>query len=212
MGFMVAMGAVGVAGGIMGGMQKGQDAKAQYMAQKIEVERNNFFGAMDNDRQTEAIAQSNVNSRINDQKMADAATANRFYANWQNQKQTQDATAMNYQQARAAQATLSSQYTGKVGNMNGGSAAALTRQNKKAERDMQAQIRTKEFGMQEQAQQTFENQMDQRELGMGRKESTAFIAGSTGIEPSSNAALMNGIFSGISGGLGMASSAKGLMK
>lgn len=211
MGFMIAMGAVGVAGGIMGGMQKGQQQKAQYMAQKLEVERNNFFGALESDRQTEAIATANVNSLINDQKMAEAATANRFYANWQNQKQTQDATQMNYQQARAAQATLSSQYTGKVGSMSGGTAAALTKQNQKAQRDMQLQIRNKEYEMEQQAQQTFENQMDQRSLGLGRQEGTAFIPGSTGIAPSANAALMEGIFGGISGGLGMASGAKGLM-
>lgn len=211
MGVMIAMGAVGLAGGIMGGMQKGQQQKAQYMAQKVEVERNNFFGQLESDRQTEAMATANVNSLINDQKMADAAVANRFYANWQNQKQTADATQMNYQQARAAQATLESQYTGKVGSMSGGTSAALTRQNSKAQRDMQLQIRTKEYEMQEQAQQTFANQMSQRSLGLGRQEAVAFMPGSTGIAPSSSGALMEGIFGGLSGGLGMATQTKGLM-
>jgi hypothetical protein len=211
MGFMIAMGAVGVAGGILGGMQKGAEQQAQFEAQRIEVERNNFFGQLESDRQTEAIATANVNSLINDQKMADAAMSNRFYASWQNQKQTTDALQMNYQSARAAKATLESQYTGKTGSLSGGTAAALKKQTQKAQRDQMLQIRNKEYEQGESIQQNFENQMSQRSLGMGRQEGAAFMPGSTGIAPSKNAALMEGIFSGISGGLGMASGAKGLM-
>ena len=210
MGAMIAMGAVGLAGGIMGGMQKGQVAQAQYMAQQLEVERNNFLGQLQNDRQTEATAQANVNSRINDQKVADAANANLFYASWQNKKQTNDASTMNYEQSRAAMATLESQYTGKVGNMAGGTAAALARQNSKGQRDRQLQIRNKQYETQQAALQAFENQMGSRELGLGRQESAAFIPGSGGVKPSSSGALMGGIFGGISGGLSMATNVKGL--
>ncbi len=212
MGIMIAaMGAVGVAGGIMGGMQQGAQQKAQYMQQKIETERNNFLGQMEHDRQTEATAQANVNARVNDRNIAIAANENRFYAQWQNQKQTKDATNMAYQQARAAQATLESQYTGKSGTSVGGTADALARQNSKAARDTQLQIRMKEYETNEAIVQNFDNQMDSRTMGLDSQNTAAFIPGSTGIAPSKNGALVNGIFSGVSGGLGMASGMKGLM-
>ena len=38
----LGMGAIGAAGGILGAIGGQQDAQAQYLANKIEVERNNF--------------------------------------------------------------------------------------------------------------------------------------------------------------------------
>ncbi len=208
---IAAVGALGVAGGIFGGMQQASQQKAQYMANKIQVERNNFLQGMQNDRQTEAMAQKNVNSRLQDQAIAEAASANRFYANWQNQKQTDDAKEMTYQASRAAQATLESQMTGQMGNVSGGTATALRKQEAQAERERMHQIAMKKYETEEGIVQNYENMMGQRSLGIDNQVNSAFIPGSTGIAPSSSGAMLNGLFSGLSGGLGMASGMKGLM-
>ena len=208
---IAAMGAIGLAGGIMGGMQQGQQQKAQYMAQKIEVERNNFLQNMQNDRQTEAMAQKNVNARLKDEAIGEAAVANRFYASWQNQKQTADAREQNYQASRAAQATLQSQFTGKLGSTGGGTAAALAKQTAQAERDRSHQISLKKYETEQSIAQNYENMLAQRTMGIDDQVNAAFIPGSTGVQPSMQGALVNGIFSGIQGGLGMATGMNGLM-
>lgn len=211
MGIMMAgMAAVGVAGGIMGGMQKAQQQEAQYLQQKHQTMQNNFLGQLANDRQTEAIAQSNVNKRIQDQKIYDAALENRFYAQWQNQKMTADAREQVYQQSRSAQASLTSQIIGKQGGASGGTAKLLSRQALQAERDRNYQISMKNYEQEAAIVQNFENQMNQQSRGIDADQSAAFIPGSVGIKPSSSGAITQGIFGGISAGLGMASGYKGL--
>lgn len=211
MGIMMAgMAAVGVAGGIMGGMQKAQQQEAQYLQQKHQTMQNNFLGQLANDRQTEAIAQSNVNKRIQDQKVYDAALENRFYAQWQNQKMTADAREQVYQQSRSAQASLTSQIIGKQGGASGGTAKLLSRQALQAERDRNYQISMKNYEQEAAIVQNFENQMNQQSRGIDADQSAAFIPGNIGIKPSSSGAITQGIFGGISAGLGMASGYKGL--
>jgi len=211
MGIMMAgMAAVGVAGGIMGGMQKAKQQEAQYLQQKHQTMQNNFLGQLANDRQTEAIAQSNVNKRIQDQKVYDAALSNRFYAQWQNQKMTADAREQVYQQSRSAQASLTSQIIGKQGGASGGTAKLLSRQALQAERDRNYQISMKNYEQESAIVQNFENQMNQQSRGIDADQSAAFIPGNVGIKPSSSGAITQGIFGGISAGLGMASGYKGL--
>jgi len=211
MGIMMAgMAAVGVAGGIMGGMQKAKQQEAQYLQQKHQTMQNNFLGQLANDRQTEAIAQSNVNKRIQDQKVYDAALSNRFYAQWQNQKMTADAREQVYQQSRSAQAALTSQIIGKQGGASGGTAKLLSRQALQAERDRNYQISMKNYEQEAAIVQNFENQMNQQSRGIDADQSAAFIPGNIGIKPSSSGAITQGIFGGISAGLGMASGYKGL--
>jgi len=211
MGIMMAgMAAVGVAGGIMGGMQKAKQQEAQYLQQKHQTMQNNFLGQLANDRQTEAIAQSNVNKRIQDQKVYDAALSNRFYAQWQNQKMTADAREQVYQQSRSAQASLTSQIIGKQGGASGGTAKLLSRQALQAERDRNYQISMKNYEQEAAIVQNFENQMNQQSRGIDADQSAAFIPGNVGIKPSSSGAITQGIFGGISAGLGMASGYKGL--
>jgi len=211
MGIMMgAMAAVGVAGGIMGGMQKAQQQEAAYLQQKHEVMQNNFLGQLANDRQTEQIAQSNVNKRIQDQKVYDAALSNRFYAQWQNRKMTADAREQTYQQSRSAQASLKSQIIGKQGSASGGTAKLISKQALQAERDRNYQISMKNYEQDQSIVQNFENQMNQQSRGIDADQSAAFIPGNVGIKPSSSGAITEGIFGGINAGLGMASGYKGL--
>jgi hypothetical protein len=211
MGVMIAMGAIGVAGGIMGGMQKAKQQEAAYLQKKHETMQNNFLGQMANDRQTEAIAQSNVNRRIQDQKIYDAALENRFYASWQNQKMTADAREQVYNQSRAARASAKSQITGMQGGTGGGTSKLITKQMAKAELDRNKQISMKNYEQEQSLVQQFENQLAQQDRGIGADQSAAFIPGNLGIKPSSSGAITEGIFGGISSGLGMASGMKGLM-
>lgn len=212
MGIMLAgMAAVGVAGGIMGGMQKASQQEAQYLQQKHQTMQNNFLGQLANDRQTEQIAQKNVNSRIKDQKIYDAALKNRFYASWQNQKQTADAREQVYQASRQARASVTSQITGKQGGTGGGTAKLISKQEAQAELDRNYQVSMKNYEQEQSIVQNFENQLAQQNRGIDASQSAAFIPGSVGIKPSSSGAITQGIFGGIQGGLGMASGLKGLM-
>ncbi len=211
MGIMMgAMAAVGVAGGIMGGMQKAQQQEASFLQQKHQTMQNNFLGQLANDRQTEQIAQSNVNKRIQDQKIYDAALSNRFYAQWQNRKMTADAREQAYQQSRSAQASLKSQIIGKQGSASGGTAKLISKQALQAERDRNYQISMKNYEQDASIVQNFENQMNQQSRGIDADQSAAFIPGNVGIKPSSSGAITQGIFGGINAGLGMASGYKGL--
>lgn len=212
MGIMLAgMGAIGVAGGIMGGMQKAQQQEAAFLQQKHQTMQNNFLGQMANDRNTEMIAQKNVNSRIQDQKIYDAALENRFYADWQNKKMTKDAREQVYNQSRAAQAAVTSQIVGQQGATGSGSSDLISKQMLRAERERNYQISMKNYEQEEAIVQQFENQMAQQSKGINADQSAAFVPGNLGIKPSSSGAITQGIFGGINAGIGMASGYKGLM-
>ena len=191
---------VGVLGGVMGGMQKDAQAKAQYMAQKIQVERTNFQNALANDRKTEQLAQNNVNRRLRNEKIAEAAYTNRFNAMNTLALNTQAAYVMANQQANAAESMLESQITGKLGSPMGGTAAALQRQAGAARRRKQSQIADAEHAQAKNIAQEYTNTLASRDL-LSHDQASVVIPGSTGIEPSSGAGLVNGLFSGIANGL-----------
>ena len=102
-----AMGAVGLAGGIMGGIQQANQEQAQYMYQRQETMKQNFLGQLEHDRQTEAMATANVNQRIKDEQIAKAALESRFNSSWKNMSVMRDKRIDVTQQARAARASLS---------------------------------------------------------------------------------------------------------
>lgn len=208
MGVMIAaaaMGAVGLAGGIMGGMQKAQDQQAQYMYQSQETMKQNFLGQLQHDRQTEELAQANVNRRLKDEAIAKAALETRFNSSWKNMSMMRDKRLNVTEQSRAARATLESQLTGKVGS-GSGTAARLRAQAGAAERRKLSQLNKEENQIQQNILQQYENAIAQRDLGISDSQASAFIPGSTGIKPSKAGAITEGIFGGLQSGLGMASS------
>lgn len=202
MGVMIAGLALGAAGGIMGGIQEGQAAEAQYLAQKIEVERNNWQGNMQKDRQTEAIARNNTNRRLKNESLDKAAWTNRYLANRALTQMTRDSMMNAAQQARAGQATLESAYTGKIGNVNGGTGAALRRQAKAAERRKYSQINAEKRRMEENITTDYKNTLASRDL-LTHDQASVFIPGSTGIKPNATGPLISGAISGISSGLSL---------
>ncbi len=200
MGVMIAGLALGAAGGIMGGIQEGQQAKAQYLAQKIEVERANWQGKMANDRKTEQIAQANTNRRLKNESLDQASWTNRYLATRALTEMTRDSYVNAAQQARASQATLESVYTGKIGNVGGGTAAALKRQARAAERRKYSQIGAEKRRMEENITTEYKNTLAARDL-LTHDQAGVFIPGSTGIEPSMTGPLIQGAIGGLSSGL-----------
>ena len=200
MGVMIAGLALGAAGGIMGGIQQGQQAKAQFLAQKIEVERGNFQGNLANDRKTEASAKANTNRRLKNESLGKAAWTNRYLQRRQLGEMTKDAYLSNMMQSRAAQSTLESAYTGKLGNVSGGTAAAIKRQAQAAERRRNAQIANEKFRAEENIVTNYKNTLASRDL-LTHDQASVFIPGSTGIEPSMTGPLVSGTLQGLSSGL-----------
>jgi hypothetical protein len=124
---------------------------------------------------------------------------------------TADAREQVYNQSRAARASAKSQITGMQGGTGGGTSKLITKQMAKAELDRNKQISMKNYEQEQSLVQQFENQLAQQDRGIGADQSAAFIPGNLGIKPSSSGAITEGIFGGISSGLGMASGMKGLM-
>lgn len=200
-----AMGVMGMAGGIMGGMQKGAADQANFLAQEAQTNEANFLGAMAHDRQTEAMAQQNVNARLAHEGNQTAALQNSFYSSWQATKQFTDNKRMIDASSRAATATLHSQMTGQLGSASGGTAKLMAKQTAQASLDAAHANNMKKYENDKQIAQTFSNQLNQSGgMGLNDEQSSAFIAGNSGIAPSKSGAMLSGIMGGASSGLGMA--------
>jgi len=204
MGVMIAGLAVGIAGGVMGGMQQASQAKAQYLANKIEVERGNWQGQMANDRKTEAMARANANRRLQNEGLSKAAWTNRFLQTRDLQEMSRDAYANANAQARSAEAMLESTYTGKIGNVRGGTAGLLKTQAKAAERRKLMQLANEKRRMEENIATQYQNTLNARDM-LTNHQASIFIPGSTGIQPSSAGPITQGILGGISSGLALGS-------
>ena len=200
MGLMIAGLAVGAAGGIMGGIQQGKQAQAQYLAQKVQIERQNFQNQLKNDRQTEMIAKANANRRLKNEALSKAAWTNQYLATRNLTANTQESYLQASMGAMAAQATLNSQITGKLGNASGGTAAALKRQAKEAERRKLSQISKQSRDEAERIESEYKNTLAQRDM-LTNDQASVYIPGSTGIKPSMQGPIWSGVLGGISSGL-----------
>ena len=191
---------LGVASGILGGMQQAQQAEAQYLAQKIQIERQNFQNNLANDRQTEQIAKANVNRQLRNAALEEAAYTNQYLQSRALTENTQQSYLQANMAAMAAQSTLHSQMTGKLGNATGGTAQALKRQAKAAERRKYAQIKEANSQAQDRIETEYKNTLAQRDL-LTYDQGSVYIPGSTGIKPSSAGPMVSGILGGIGSGL-----------
>lgn len=191
---------LGVASGVLGGMQQAQQAEAQYLAQKIQIERQNFQNNLANDRQTEQIAKANVNRQLRNAALEEAAYTNQYLQSRALTENTQQSYLQANMAAMAAQSTLHSQITGKLGNATGGTAQALKRQAKAAERRKYAQIKEANSQAQDRIETEYKNTLAQRDL-LTYDQGSVYIPGSTGIKPSSAGPMVSGILGGIGSGL-----------
>ncbi len=210
MGVAIALGVAGIAGGILGGMGEAANAEAQYMANKMEVERNNFQNSLANDKKNMAAARANAMRRFNNSQIQQAAVKN-----YSDQKRMirqnfhDNAHAMAKQQI-AMQNSLVAEATGKgirggmlsrmktVVNMN----AAKARKNNQQQRYSQSL----------EALAQYDGALAQRDL-LGRNEASIYMPGSTGVAPGDNtlgmlAGAMTQGASGFSSGLNIQSQVK----
>lgn len=203
MGVAIALGVAGIAGGILGGMGEAAQAEAQYMANKIEVERNNFQNSLANDKKNMAAARANAMRRFNNSRIQEQAVKNYSDQKRMIRKNFHTNAKGMAQQQIAMQNSLVAEATGKgirggmlsrmktVVNMN----AAEQRKNNQQERYSQSLSALAEY----------DGALAQRDL-LGYNGASIYMPGSTGVAPGDNtlgmlAGAMTQGASGFSSGL-----------
>lgn len=212
MGVAIALGVAGIAGGIMGSMGQQSQAEAQYMANKIEVERNNFQQSLKNDKANFATAKANAMRRWNNLSIAKAATQN--YAeqrrvNRLNWKANIHNTAQKQVQFMAA---LDSEATGR--GLRGGTADAMQRQADATFMQERKNLTTARMQEDASAKAMYEAALAKRDF-MSQGQANIFMPGSTGVAPGNGnlnmlAGILGGASSGLSAGIGAQSGLKEL--
>lgn len=201
----LGIGVLGAAGGIMGAMGDKSAAEAQYAAQKIEVERNNFQSNLANDKKNFIAARNNALRRWNNRKIGEAAVKNYSDASRSTRLMHQDEVH------KVAKAMLSynNGLTGKaVGrNLRGGMAGRMQTMAKTNAKNQRLNLRKAKYAADTSAKAQYEATLNQRDL-LSYESASVHMPGSLGSAPGSNTlgmlsgALAGGI-SGVSAGLGM---------
>lgn len=208
MGVAIALGAAGIASGVMGAMGQQSEAEAQYMAQKIEVERNNFLNSLKNDKQNFATARANAQRRWNNQQIATAAVKNLADQKRANRKNWKANIHNSAKQQTLFMASLDAQSTGR--GMRGGTADALERQAKADFRKNRHSLTMQKYQADTSASAQYEAQLSKRDM-LSYGTASIYMPGSTGVEPGNGnlnmlAGILGGASSGISAGMGAQSS------
>jgi hypothetical protein len=206
MGFVAAgIGLLGVAGGVMGAMGDASAAEAQYAAQKIEVERNNFQNNLANDKKNFVAARNNALRRWNNRKIGEAAVKNYSDTSRSNRLMHQD----EIHSAAKAMLSYRSGLTGKaVGRgVRGGMAGRMQMMAKTNAKNQRLNLRKSKYAADTSAKAQYEAALNQRDL-LSYESANIFMPGSLGSAPGSNtlgmlSGALSGGISGVSAGLGM---------
>ena len=196
MGVAIALGVAGLAGGILGGMGEAANAEAQYTANKIEVERNNFQNSLANDKKNMASARANAMRRYNNEAIQKAAVSK--YADDRRMiRETFQANSHGMAAMQISQkASLIAEATGK--GLRGGMVSRMkTIQNAQA-KDKRMQNRKQAYSQSLSSLASYDGALNQRDL-MGRNEANIYMPGSTGVAPGDNTLGM--LAGGLSGGV-----------
>lgn len=206
MGFVaLGVGVLGAAGGIMGAMGDASAAKAQYMSQKIEIERNNFQGSLANDKKNFVAARNNALRRWNNMKIGEAAVKNYADISRSNRRMHADEVHQSAQALISYRSGLSSKAVGR--NIRGGMASRMHTMARKNAREQRLNLRKKKYAADTNAQSQYEAALNQRDL-RSYESASIFMPGSKGSAPGSNtlgmlSGALSGGISGVSAGLGM---------
>ena len=211
MGVAVALGvgglAAGVLGGVLGGMGEQAQAEAQYLANKIEVERNNFKNNLANDKKNYAAARANAQRQWNNKQIAKSSVRSLS----DTRKYNRDVFKANIEGLAKQQSSyisgLEARAVGK--NLRGGLADRMKQSanNKfKVERDNLYKSR---FIADTNAKAQFESSLAQRDMA-SYESASLYLPGSTGVKPGSGtlnmiAGIIGGGAAGLSAGMGAAS-------
>ncbi len=214
MGVAIAMAGVGIAGGIMGSMGQASEAKAQAMANKIEVDRNNFQNALANDRKNFAAARANALRAWNNKQIGKAAVKN--YADTKRgNRMTWKANAHSLAKSQQMMmASLDSMSTGR--GMRGGTADALQREADQKFKQERLNLAKQRWAADTGAKATYDAELAKRDM-LSYESANIHMPGSSGVAPGSNnmgmiAAALGGGAQGASQGLGMMQSFQSLRK
>lgn len=212
MGVAIAMAGIGIAGGVMGQMGQQQQAKAQYMANKIEVDRNNFQNALANDRKNFAAARANALRAWNNKKIGEAAVAN--YADQRRaNRMTWQANAHNLAKSQMMMtASLDSLSTGR--GMRGGTADAIQREADMKFSQERLNLAKQRWAADTGAKATYQAELNKRDL-LSYESANIYMPGSSGVAPGSNnmgmlAAALGGGAQGAAQGMSMMESFQSL--
>jgi len=200
MGVIAALAVGGLAAGAMGAIGQNKQAEAQYLANKIEVERANFQNALQNDKKNFATARQNAFRRWNNRKIEGAAV--QTYAD--TLRSNQEAFRVNSQNVARQMisnfATMEARATGK--NLRGGMQErfkALANTNFEKERGI---ARVNKFRADTNAKAVYENTLNQRDL-YSYGEASIYMPGSTGVQPGGQTLnLLSGMLGGAISGAG----------
>lgn len=208
MGVGIAMGVmagVGALSSFMGSQAEAAQAEASYLANKIEVERQNFQNSLANDKKNMAAARANAMRRYNNQKITEAATTG--YAD-----QMRD-IRVNYQsmskqlaeQQIAFNARLTSEATGR--NLRGGMVERMKSVASDKAQQERLNNRRQRYSSELQADANYKTMLNKRDM-MSRQDASIYLPGSTGVKPGDNTmgmlvGMLGGAASGAAQGLTM---------
>tara|TARA_R100000664_G_C2756190_1_gene144010 strand:- start:8 stop:646 length:639 start_codon:yes stop_codon:yes gene_type:complete len=201
----VGFGVAGAATGIMGAIGGQNEAEAQYLANKIEVERRNFENALKTDKQNIATAKKNAQIRFNNQKIGETALSN-YTETLRSNKEAFQANSHNFaRQMVQNHATMTARATGK--NLRGGMQERFKALANKNFTDQRNNMRIQKFRADTSAERIYEAELNKRDL-LTRGEANIYLPGSTGIRPGSGtlnmiAGLLGGAASGAAAGAGI---------
>ena len=201
----IGVGAAGLASGIMGGIAGQNEAEAQYLANKVNTERNNFQNSLANDKQNMAAARSNALRRWNNKQISESSARNLADIKRFNRESFKASLKNNAKQQLSYTAGLEARATGK--NIRGGMADRIQKLAKSNFDQERKNIIKAKYTADMNADTQYKNALNQRDM-LSRQEASIFLPGSTGVEPGSGslnliAGMLGGVASGISAGAGV---------
>lgn len=200
MGVMIAgMAAVGAASSFMGMQGQKTEAQAQYLANKVETERNNFKNSIANDRKNFQAARQNALRRFNNKQIAKTAVAN--YGNVL--KYNRDAFKANVTNTARSQilahAGLTAKATGR--NLRGGTADLIQQRAAAGFQEQRNKLYREKFAADTNAKNQYKAALDQRDL-LSYNSASLYMPGDVGNPPTgpSTLGMLTGMLSGAAGG------------
>ena len=203
----VGMAALGAVGGLFGAMGDQSAAEAQYMANKIEVERNNFQNSLANDKKNMSIARRNAQLRFNNAKIGEVALKNYGQTISDNRKSFQRGS-QNYARAMVHNfASMEARATGK--NLRGGMQDRFKQLASDNWSKQRQDNRINKYRADTSAKNIYDNALSKRDF-VSRGEAGILMPGSTGVEPGDGtlnmlARILGGAAGGGSAGVSMGS-------
>lgn len=199
--------AAGAAGGILGSIGQSQQANAQYLANKIEVERNNFQNSLATDKKNFAAARAAAMRKWNNKKIAESALVNFTDAKRFNRETFQANLHNTTRNEIAMLASLDAKATGR--NLRGGTADLIKQRTQQGFQQERQNLYKQRFAADISADRQYEAALNQRDL-FSYEQANIYMPGSTGVKPGSNtlnmiAGILGGGASGLSSGVGIAS-------